>query len=467
MKPHDTRANALALSAYLVALAASMPLCAAPYDTPPTWGGDLASRPRLTGDWGGVRDDLAKKGVVFDVDGSWTPQTITSGGKNSSGGNWGNLNAELNIDTGKAGLWPGGFFKVKTVTSFGHSIKEYTGAILPPNAAWSYPTSEEDTGLLEFSFLQFLSPKFGVIAGKMDFSVTPGLFTGDYRTQFANLGLKAPLAAAMLPVSAFGVGAIYVPSPDVNLTALLLDPNGTIKSNDLGDVFDDGVMALATGEVKTSMFGFTGNQGLLLSWSNKDRTSLIQDPSNIARLLLTEKFPRLGYPGTILREILEAKAPGLLVPTQPLNKENDTWAVVYSAEQYLWQPPGDTKRGIGMFFSAGVSDGRANPIKNSYTLGLVGKGVVPGRPHDDFGIGWSRAKFSDNFVPYMRDTFGIGLDHEDAVELYYSASVTPWLTVSPSFQAVRSGLTKTLDSSNDFKNLHTTYLVGVRVGIRF
>jgi len=37
---------------------------AQPYPTPDTWGGDILSRPRLTGDWGGFRDDLAKKGVV-------------------------------------------------------------------------------------------------------------------------------------------------------------------------------------------------------------------------------------------------------------------------------------------------------------------------------------------------------------------------------------------------------------------
>ena len=455
--------NLLKLTALLSALGTALPVHSAPYATPDTWGGDLATRPRLTGDWGGVRDDLAKKGVVLDVDAYWWPQKITGGGKNSSGGNWGNLTTELNVDTGKAGLWPGGFFKVKTVTSFGHSIKQYTGAILPPNAAWSYPTSEEDTGLLEFSFLQFLSPKLGVILGKMDFSVTPGLFTGDYRTQFANLGLKAPLAAAMLPVSAFGAGVIYVPSPDVTLTALLLDPNATIKNNDLSDAFNDGVMALATGEVKTSMFGYTGNQGLLLSWSNKDRTSLVQDPSNIARQLLNEKYPRLGD----LFELLGGFAPGLGAPAQPLNMKSETWAAIYSAEQFLWQPSGDSKRGIGVYFSAGVSDGNPNPIKNSYTLGLVGKGVVPGRPNDDFGIGWSRAKFSDKFVPSLRNTFNLGLNHEDAVEMYYRAAVTPWLDVSPSLQIINSGVNKAIDSSGNVKDLDTTYLVGVRVGIRF
>jgi len=34
---------------------------AQPIDVPPTWGGDLWSRPRLTGSWFGLRDELGKK----------------------------------------------------------------------------------------------------------------------------------------------------------------------------------------------------------------------------------------------------------------------------------------------------------------------------------------------------------------------------------------------------------------------
>ena len=32
-----------------------------------TYSGDLWSRLTLTGDWGGTRNDLAKKGVTFDI----------------------------------------------------------------------------------------------------------------------------------------------------------------------------------------------------------------------------------------------------------------------------------------------------------------------------------------------------------------------------------------------------------------
>jgi porin len=459
--------KALALAALLTTFGTSLPLHAQPYATPPTWGGDLESRPRLTGDWGGVRDDLAKKGVVFDADVYWVPQTITGGGKDDGSGGWGNAIATLNVDTQKLGLWPGGFFKVQTVTSFGHNILGDTGAVVPANLGWFLPTNDQDTGLQTATFTQFLSEKFGLFLGKINLIEPTNQFYGDYRTGFLNMGINLPLSLDLVPLSAYGAGVIWLPSPELTLVAMAVDPNGTITSDDLGDAFDDGVMALATGDLKVKPFGLPGHQTLTLSWSNKDRTSLIQDPSNIARLLLTGRFPRLGDPGPILTEILEQYAPGLLVPTEPLNQEDETWAAVYGFEQYLWQPAGDPKRGIGMFFNFGVSDGKANPVKYNYALGLVGKGLVPGRPRDDFGIGWARTEFSDNFVPYLRSTFDLGLDHEDALELYYSAAVTPWLSVSPSLQVINSGLNKVLDASGNLKELDTTYVAGVRVGIRF
>jgi porin len=84
---------------------------AQPYPTPDTWGGDIWSRPRLTGDWGGLRDDLTKKGIVLDVDLLATPQDVVSGGRSTGGNFWGNVDYTLNVDTQKLGLWPGGFLK--------------------------------------------------------------------------------------------------------------------------------------------------------------------------------------------------------------------------------------------------------------------------------------------------------------------------------------------------------------------
>ena len=45
----------------LVVLVMVSPVNAQPVDIPATWGGDFWSRPRLTGSWGGLRDELGKK----------------------------------------------------------------------------------------------------------------------------------------------------------------------------------------------------------------------------------------------------------------------------------------------------------------------------------------------------------------------------------------------------------------------
>jgi len=448
-------------------IATSFQVLAMPEAVPETWGGDLATRPRLTGDWGGLRDDMARKGIMLDADVYWTPQAITSGGRDTGSSDWGNAVIALTVDTGKLGLWPGGYFKVQTISSFGDNLLKESGAMIPANEFWMLPTTKSDTGIQELTYTQFFSPHFGLQLGKINTIAPTNQFHGDYRTGFLNTALNLPLAMALVPLSAYGATALYLPSHEVTVAGMVLDPNGKIMDDSLNNAFSDGIMALLSGDLKIKPFGLPGHQNLMLSWSNKERPSLIQDPSNIARMLLKAHFPRLGNPGPILTEILEMHAPGLLIPTQPLNTENNTWAAVYSFEQYLWQPDAESKRGLGSFFSFGVSDGKANPIKYSYSLGLVGKGIVSGRPYDEFGIGWSLTEFSDNFVPYMRDTFNLGLDRESAVEVYYNFAATPWLSISPSYQYISPALDKVQDSNGNFKNLDNTQMVGVRVGVRF
>ena len=71
---------AVALASTLAAPAAGQPI-----DEPKTYAGDFWSRPRLTGDWGGFRDELATRGVRLDVDLLLTPQAVVSGGQGHRG----------------------------------------------------------------------------------------------------------------------------------------------------------------------------------------------------------------------------------------------------------------------------------------------------------------------------------------------------------------------------------------------
>jgi porin len=457
------------LGALLFMGASSAAYALGPVDVPPTWGGDLSSRPRLTGDWGGVRDELGKKGVVLDAEMFLLPGGVVTGGNDTNAQFWGNVDYTLNLDTGKMGLWPGGFFKFEGVSSFGNTLYSDVGAIVPSDISSIFPAvNQAGSGLMGATFTQFLSTKFGVMMGKVNlFDLTPTEFYGNYHNQFMNTALMFPMAEAMVPLSAYGGGMLFLPTKDVTLMAMALDASGTPAENDVSKAFDDGATVLSAAKINVKPFGLVGHQSLTGVWSNKSRLSLDQDPSNVARMLLKERYPRLGNPGPILERILERFFPNLLIPTQPLNRKSNTWTVAYGFDQYLWQPEGDSKRGIGLFFNFGASDGNPNPIQYSYMMGIGGKGPFQSRSHDSFGIGWARTQFSDQFVPLLRERLGLGLDHEDAVEMYYTASVTPWLSLSPNLQVINSGLNKVLDQNGGLKNLDTSVVASLRMNIQF
>jgi len=438
-------------------------------DVPATWGGDILSRPRLTGDWGGWRDDLAKKGIVFDVDLLTTPQVVTSGGRSSGGAFWGNLDYTLNVDTQKLGLWPGGFFKFSADTGFGSNAFGDAGTLVPVNTAALLPAPDDrTTALTNATLTQFLSPKFGLTAGKINLlDAGETEFYGDYRTQFLNTAFNFPMTLALIPLSTFGGGIVVLPRDDIVLSALALGPSGTPTSNDVGQAFD-GVLMVGSGKLTVKPFGLVGHQSLGLTWNNKERFSLDQDPSNIADLLLTQRFPSLANPGPVLTQILASRFPNLLVPTQPANRTNSSWTISYAFDQYFWQPDGDPKHGVGVFFAFGASDGNPDPIQYAFLAGIGGKGVMPGRPDDTFGIGLARTQFSSSFVPFLRQQFNLGLQREDAIETYYNAAVTGWMNVTTDLQIVDSGLERALSSTTgQLTGIDTVIVLGTRLRVRF
>jgi porin len=440
---------------------------AQPYAVPPTWGGDFWSRPRLTGDWGGLRDELGAKGVVLDVDVLATPMDVVSGGTSNGGNAWGNVDYTLNLDTQKLGLWPGGFAKVSVDTSFGTAVNN-SGAIIPINTATLIPApNDRTTALMNATFMQFLSTKFGVLLGKFNMlDSAEQEFYGDYRTQFLNTAFNFPMTTAFAPISAFGGGAIALPTPDLTLSVLALGSDNTPSDNDVGDAFSKGTTVVGSAAVTIRPFGLVGHQSLSFLWSSQNRFSLEQDPQNLARIFLQNQYPRLDNPGPIFEALLARFFPGL-PPVVPPNQESSSWALGYAFDQYLWQPADDPKHGVGLFFSFGASDGNPNPIKYAFLAGIGGKGV-PGRSDDTYGVGFARTQFSSAFVPFLRERLGLGLDHEDAFELYYNLALTGWLSVTPDLQVVNPGLKRTLNSSGTaLANVGTATIAGIRLRVRF
>jgi porin len=470
MRAHLRRPGTRGVGALSVGLALLSVAGAQPVDIPPTWGGDIWDRPRLTGSWFGLRDELGKKGVVIDIDLTQEPQGVITGGQDETAKYGGLAEYTLNVDTQKLGLWPGGFFRIKGMTGYGQSVDKASGALLPPSIISILPQvgKDNDTGLMDLTYLQFLTKWFGVVAGKVyTLTADANTFAHDFRSTFLYTGLDFNMTLDLFPFTAYGGGIILAPWEGAVFTVSAVDPNGTASNNDISEAFGDGVLVSAEGRVEIKPFGLIGHQLVGFGWSNKERLALAQDPSNIARQFVANEFPRLTDPAPILKRMMERFFPELLVPAQPLKTVNYTWAIYYNFDQYLWSPQGKPDAGVGTFFRFGASDGVVNPVKYAYNVGVGGKGIVPARPRDSFGLGWAHTQLTGNFVPFLRRELDLGLQKEDAVELYYNAAITKWLTATLDLQIILPALKRTLDSADQLTDVNTAVVAGLRLYSRF
>ncbi len=418
--------SAGALGLGLALLVLSGPTGAQPVDIPPTWGGTFLDRPRLTGDWFGIRDEMGKKGIVLDLDLLQFPQGVISGGRDTVAEYSGLAEYTLNVDSQKMGLWPGGFLNVMAMSSFGDNVNNASGALVPPNimSLLPQPSGTNTTALMNLSFMQFLSPKFGIVVGKLyTLGGDNNEFAHDFHSTFTNTALDFNMTLALFPFSAYGGSLIFLPWEGAQFTVAVIDPSGTPTNNDISEAFSTGVLVNGEGRVTIKPFGLVGHQLLGFGWSNKVRLSF--------------------------------------------HTTDNTWAVYYNFDQFLWSPKGDPKSGIGAFFRFGISDGIANPIKYAYNVGIGGKGIVPGRKLDTFGVGWARTQLSSDFVPFLRQRLNLGLDKEDAVEMYYNFSITKWLNATLDLQVIDPALNKFLDSSGRLQNMSTSVVGGLRIYSRF
>jgi porin len=101
-------------------------------------------------------------------------------------------------------------------------------------------------------------------------------------------------------------------------------------------------------------------------------------------------------------------------------------------------------------------------------VGFGGNRTVPGRPLDNFGIAWARTQFSDKFVPLLRDRLHLGLDKEDAVEMFYNFWITPAVSMTLDLQIIDPALKKQLNSAGKrLEDTNTAVVSGIRLYARF
>ncbi len=99
-------------------------------------------------------------------------------------------------------------------------------------------------------------------------------------------------------------------------------------------------------------------------------------------------------------------------------------------------------QGWGLFARAGFADKDTNPFSLTYSIGLGGRGVIPGRDNDLFGLGYFYTETEDgNLVT------SVGIeDDTQGFEAFYNVAITPAVKLSFDVQWLQADLPDTDDA---------------------
>jgi porin len=426
-------------------------------EAPPAnpYSGDIWSRSTLTGDWGGLRNDLAVKGVTLDMSVTQVGQGVVNGGKSGAWQYGGRGDMVVNLDSQKLGLWPGGFFNLELEGNWASSVNPNTGALMTTNTNQIFPLPPGDIfGVPAWNFTQFLSPYFGLGIGKFaTITNTSGDMNefahGKGETQFMNLALNFnPLLAFTVPYSTLGTGMIVLPTKDPKeaiVSLFVMSANGNPTTSGFENLNGNAIVVAGEGRVKTNFFGLTGHQLFGTTFSNKKFTSIDQ---------------RLD------RDVIQNGA---------LRAEKGSWNIYYNFDQYLYEPKKGVDRGIGLFGRLGVADGNPNLMKFFGSFGISGKGMFENRPHDQFGWGFYYINISNPTIQGPLQTTKL-LRDEYGFEWFYNFALTPWAMLTPDIQVIRGAQKDKVSITQgplgvlpriDKKSISTSTVLGLRLQLVF
>jgi len=386
-----------------------------------SFGGPLFERPRLSGDWGGLRTDLLESGVQLDVSSTQYYQGVAHGGQRQAFLSGGRNDYFLNVDGEKVGLWNGIALTLHGETRYGDTVSSIGGTLASPNLLLSLPSADGSvTGLTGVTFTQAVTENLMLFGGKINtFDDSPQPITeAGSLAGFQNTALLYnPVLARTVPYSTFGAGFEFVQDEESIFSVTVFDTNDTPTTTGFDTFFSNGVTIYGEFTLPTEFFDRRGHHGIYGTYSTGKYTSLT--------------------PSAYLDPIVGP----VIVPALRAG----SWSIAYGFDQVLFVSPDVPDRGWGLFGNIGLADSNPSPVRWFASAGISGASPFSRRTADTFGCAYFYLGVSEplkNLAPTL-----LPLRDEHGLELYYNFAVTPWCQVTPDLQAIapfRDGLDPTL-----------------------
>ncbi len=377
----------------------------------------------LTGDWGGLRTELADCGVV--VEGRYVPLLMdnTYGGLDTGFFGASALGLTATFDMGKLGNLDGGtlFFDWE----FNHWLNgrfppdnqfDPTGSYVGINTNLVGSDAPSLNQVAQLYYEQSLArDRFSLAFGKMDANVPFANVqaAGPFQN---NIAMYTPTLNPFFPTYHNEATALVAKAGDVELVSTKFGWfDGTTAAFDPAT----GKSGPATGPRGPSTFFSNGGNWFLISqtdmaWKVSDA---LPGSVGVGAWLQTGSTATAGTDTSGVRDV-----PG--------------WYLQW--QQAVWAPSADIAAdggGLAYFGQFGWSDPNKNPVHWSLMTGVSATGVICGRPADAIGLMAAHSEFTDDPAIYQSERRdgqpGPSGGGETSIESFYIWQMTSWSYVQP------------------------------------
>jgi len=273
--------------------------------------------------------------------------------------------ALVNFNTQKLGLWNGGGFHTHLTYRSGDLPAFRGGALWPASTGSILPLGEEETLVASSLYVsQRLGKPGSILLGKInavDLLANDPFYGGWGNHRFMNLALVAPPSGVLPPVITGMISNWHI--APFTLTFMAYDPHDRTGDYWEDDFFSDGV-----------------NLSLGGTWTDK----VLKRPSSI------------NFTGIYSTEDSKDLSEFLLPPDLQTGTQDGAYNISVKISHLLLESASQPGQGLGIYGKAAIADGNPNPIEASFSGGVAGHRIVPGRPLDSFGVGYFYYKFSDD-----------------------------------------------------------------------
>src|SRR5215216_5013317 len=357
--------------------------------------GDIWSQPTLSGDWGGVRTDLERRGITFSL--NYTVELLSNLRGGIRQGSVANdlFQPQIEIDAEKLWGWQGAKFRGSGIVTHGPGLTPgFVGNLMTVSNIEAGPVGRVfELWYAQSFFNELWTTRIGLMRGEdfMSSDTASSAFMNNTFGWNTLFGTALPGGGPDFPLSAPGAQVRVKPATDVYLQAAVFsgDPSGGDGSNRGGVLPTGTVFSFSGGAFFIGEMAYTPNQ-------EKDAKGLPGTYKFGAWYHTSSRFGDQRF-DTFGRSLADPASNGIA-----LNHAGN-WALYASLDQTLYQVPGRKDQGLAGFVRLTGSPQDRNLVDFYVDAGFVYTGLIPARPNDKIGIAAAYAKISDRARDLDRD----------------------------------------------------------------